>query len=1069
MTSFEAFCARLKVRPLSSQEAQDANYQVMRARAEDYLDRLRSFADTDAVVAVGRRDVVAAAALQATDLSAATDRMDALQSRLSDELESARADHERRLVARSDERLEGMLESADSTALVYELGRAADALVELNRSPGAHVEAAALRALVRTGEDKLAASDFKNGLKSVKPWPGLLKRGRKNHEARTQKGQQTWQPLFVERDRIKKTVDPRIVAEIRDQIGTALTLAVAPLLAASVTPADAQAVQQRLVALGGQIAQANAMAAGGDEDARLLIGQCQTRFDDSVVTRAAVMSTTERATFSRQLDRMQSLLEQGLFGDLMGLADAFIREWDQSIAAAEEQAVRWRDDALPRIEGRQAVCRGWLLDPLAGVQSPSPADLQKRLETLSVVRPGGDESLAVAFQRLRAIEAAMDRIAAIVAARPALDEAIRATELRFPPLEQEFRTAMLAIRVPSGAADQISGDGRSVLYGEMESIKSRWKDAKKRAQAAAQLDGEGIVRAMQALVARAKAVTRDDYIKLAWQDAIEQKRASFNSSRDETLVMLEVLLAYGTDHHDAFRERIEAAHGQCRSAAHVEDVDRLILVVQGISREILVVKGQLMNRQVELLQECETQSDAVAASLQEFDGLVERYDQSFLTANPEYKAYAETLSKSYTEARGLATQHDLELLEQGRDSLMQLKAQIATAHGGLSRGADGSATVAVLENVVRQIAQCRRVLTDSTFKAYQGETCAKLTKELAVIDSNKTGRAFEDSMKDLQSLARRARAGSAAAQTAESAYKAFAVDVTAAKKELKVKQFRDQADYKAQLLKQLDQCQASGKVEGQLSTAQAELAEVRAEVARVVAEPNAMQQGGDLVRAVKEGVARDKLEFETLYRDHFQRQLLPQVKAALQELGDTKQYKELVELGVSTAKTFSKSKDAQLARMQLQVAIDRANDILAYPGGMMLHARGQLPAVNAKWHAAVVELRRSLEQVGTAVAAAEVTAKAETDKATGLVRDLFLERAFDPPVRVMTDAASDASAIRRAREQGLSLVRKYRAYVQTDRRLLELQRNPFVAPFRAITKINQALFSLERNLLISAK
>lgn len=1064
MTSIEAYCARLMVRPPSSEEAQDANYQVMRARAGDFLDRLGSFAGTDAGVTNGRRDFAAAAALQTADLPAATDRMDALQSRLSDELEAARVDHERRLVERNDSRLEGMLESADSTALVYELGRATDALVELNRSPGAHVEAAALRALVRTGEDKLEASDFKNGLRSVKSWSGLLKQGRKNHQARTQQGQQTWQSIFVERDRIKQAVDPRIMAEIRGQIDAALTLAVAPLLAASVTPADAQAVQQRLVALDGQVAQANAMAAGGDEDARQLISECQTRFDGPVV-----MSTAERATFSRQLDRMQSLLEQGLFGDLVGLADAFIREWDQSIAAAEVQAVQWRDDALPRIEARQAVCRGWLGDPLAGAQLPRPADLQKRLEALSAMRPGGDESLDVAFQRLRAIEVAMDRIAAVVAAQPALTEAIRTTELRFPSLEQEFRAAMLAIRVPSGAAEMISGDGRSVLYGEMESIKSRWEDAKKRAQTAAQLDGDSIVSAMQALVARAKAVTRDDYIKLAWQDAIEQKRVSFNGSRDETLVILEQLLAYGTDHHDAFRERIQAADGQCRSAKHVEEVEKLILIVQGIIREIIVVKGQLMNRQIELLQECETQSDAVAASLREFQGLIERYSQSFLTDNPEYKAYAETLSKSYAEARGLARQHDLELLEQGRDSLIQLKAQIATAYGGLSRGADGSATVAVLENVVRQIAQCRKVLAGSTFKSYQGETCAKLTKELDAIDSNKTGRAFEDSMKDLQGLARRARAGSAAAKTAETAYKAFAVDVTAAKKELRVKQFSDHADYKAQLLKQLDQCQASGKVEGQLTTAQAELAEVRAEVARVVVDPGAMQQGGDLARSVKEGIARDKREFETLYRDHFQQQLLPQVKAALQEAGDTTQYKELVALGASTAKTFSKSRDAQLARMQLQVAIDRAKDILAYPGGMMLHARGQLPAVNAKWHAAVVELRRSLEQVGVAVAAAEATAKAETDKATGLVRDLFLERAFDPPVRVMTDAASDAAAIRRAREQGLSLVRQYRTYVQTDRRLLELQRNPFVAPFRAITKINQALFHLERNLLISAK
>jgi len=88
------------------------------------------------------------------------------------------------------------------------------------------------------------------------------------------------------------------------------------------------------------------------------------------------------------------------------------------------------------------------------------------------------------------------------------------------------------------------------------------------------------------------------------------------------------------------------------------------------------------------------------------------------------------------------------------------------------------------------------------------------------------------------------------------------------------------------------------------------------------------------------------------------------------------------------------------------------------------------------------------------------------ESAQGL-KDLLQAGAFQRCVQSMNGPAASPAELRAAREEGLATLRRYRQAVQTQRQMVALSTNPFVR-FQALMELNNALFDLERNLLISA-
>ena len=951
-----------------------------------------------------------------------------------------------------------------------DLVRAREALLALQDLPGAEAHWRELSQTIQSAEGLAEAGKYKEATSALSGVAGKLEAGKKAHVERLSQASKLskeavrLQVVLGQRLDADPALAPAAASELRNQ----LAAVVAPLYVQGATAQTGQQVAEALRVLEGTIDVACQRAAVARQQAESALKMCR----DALGRLPRTVTPADRADLDHRLLRMQGWLEQREHGNVLEALPVFLDDTEAMQGRVAQSQQQWLTDSAG-LDGLASDCRGWVDGggPLMARAEPTPAQVLERIERLRKAEVGVHLGFTQAMQILHGITA--DHLA--------LKGRAEAQQSLLKAIEDGDREVQEAARVAREAQQRLCDEANRWLqrkeqptirnageYGQqIEACLGRWKAAQ-----ASATTPEGLpVAALQnelRQIAQVMDGKRGDsaYMRLSGQEQTEAALGSYRESRGRCIDVLEQVEQWGSPRLVLLRQELERIDRllQPPNLVQAQGVQRLTAELQELTRSARVALDEARDLSANLQRECRELVEGVDKRLGELKQKIDDFKQSFLTNNPQYAEYHKSLAQQFAELRGMQLERDPDVLSDAKRELVALKLRVQQAFAAV-QGSNLPSDAPTLEGVTGKIKVARAALKNELLSTYLGVTLSALKTRLEDIEGAATARPMDESIALLAAWQQSLDEALGRAGHARAYVKAFEGECKLVGERLKQheREFAAQGDYLADLRERLQKCRTAGRPEGRLEDARSTLQALSDEIDRALAEPQAMKDGQSNVLAQAARKELDQAAWQGLY-EAFRSRTLPEAK----KVASAELMKELRELGEAAEQTFKKTGDLELAEQQLRVAMNRAQDVIAYPEGKAQHFRKQLPQAEQSWKAAVQAFGDQLEALKNSVTDTDPGAAQPMAEASQQLKDVFQAGAFAVAVAAMNAPGASAAERRSARESGLATVRSYRGELVGNRRIVALGRNPFVTPFNSLMKLNNALFELERNLLIGA-
>jgi len=787
---------------------------------------------------------------------------------------------------------------------------------------------------------------------------------------------------------------------------------------------------------------------------------------------ALVAPARETAAVRRELSVAETALAERDFARALSVASEVLQTVGIRLQQLKAEKSAW-DKLADKLDPALSTCQQHMASkcPVLLAAPPFPSEITVELQALKTTEIGKDMSYVDAVETLQRlldqIELNEERVAAFGKLKEFRDAADDALDKKGKEVKAAFTELNIAIR-RKFQKDNVSSLGE--FQTRFENFQAEWHRAKQVALIETDLPRDEILTALGKLIEEVKEMTEnpgkyeDELSEIVDQDELRKERPKYEKARQLCRAALDKLELYAAPEYPGLEKRFKELVAECEAVKEPGGFVRPLKALAELKEEVKSIQEGMATTTKDKQVAAKKEFGRLSGLLERYNETVKRYKGSFLTDSPEYEKYAELLAAELADLEGLVDSDDNDLLDSAVKDMEVLKKRLMQAINGLEKG-DSRSSEPSMQQLSKDIATQTALLKNQDLTTYLPDTKTTLQDEIKAIKGALLTTAMDESSKKLVAWLKKTREAIVQAGKARAEYKAFAKDQKKAEEDLtKAKeQFGGKEEYYKSLQKQLAALLDSGKAEGGLSSAVADLQRLQQEIQKALTDPEAMNDGQQAARKVIEEAENDASIWKAKYQD-FKTKVLPKVKEA-GALG--KLYDEVVKLGEMAQQAFEKSKDRLTAEFQLNIARDRAKWVMEFPQGLDLAGRNKLPEVQKKWQDAVKDFKEGLAGVLAKVEELEPTARPELETALNKVGGLFNPLAFDAVIQELIKPGVPFATKKGRREDGLAVVRRYKNYLVKDGRMKLLRENPFVKPFSGLNSIYNALLDVEKNLLIS--
>lgn len=954
-----------------------------------------------------------------------------------------------------------------------ELESAEKAERELAGLPMATAEHRALQDMIEKARDAERRGDYVVGRTHFKKVNETLTLGKRKQSQAIEQAKQQFAGIFRNRAELEQALrasSTMPVAE-RDTLLLRLDQVVQPTLGKTYEKILYEKVLDDLDDLQEEVRLRLTVADDAEKSAREALAVCQQALEET----SGMMTVRDCASLEREQRTLQAWYEQREFQQVVDAQSEFVAEAKRLREEVADAKRAW-EQSQGELQELIKTCADWArgASPALRDFSPTPAELEGQFAALSKQPVGSHVPYTAAVQRFQdlgenvaAIRARLKSYEEFASAR---DEAAQRVQVELNAARQAvgklLERAASTVRRSEGNPLETAGD-----YGvQLEDLTNRWKSLVSTALTVGDLDEAAIVGEAQKLTIKVNGITDPgDFMWLLGQEKHAEARRQFAKLLPPIREDLDLLRPFASPRYAELGKQLALLTDREADSKDQRTVENLALQVQELRNEIQT-EIYLMSRDSNPLRmELQELHVGVGKKLDAFDQMIERYDQSFLTKNSQYKEYAKTLRLEWLGQSHVFEERDRDVLQAGRTELLLLDQRVLAALNGLQRGAT-SQDEPVLENVVKELTRSRRLLQgNEALTLYMAAERGALDQRLKDIDGEKTTRPFDESLKLLAAWNERYLSAARQAAVAAREYGELEQQIKAARELLKKNQkaFEPFQNYVKRLEERIEKIARDGKSAAGVKAAGVDLQTLVVEINSAVERPDAMREGSELAIAADQKRNDEAHEWKGLVKRFTDKTLSDLKRAGVK----SDLYQEVVKLGDIAQDTFKRSQDFEMAKLQIDLAFRRAQDALAYPQGVNSFVRAELPKATRQWAEAVRGLRTALDELADEIRKSDVEGKQSdaigaAERELQKVRDLYLEGAFAKVAEHLSLEGLDESEIRASREEGLRIVRRYQACVLKDSRTQLVYGNPFVKPFRALNTLNHSLLNLEHNLLL---
>jgi hypothetical protein len=787
---------------------------------------------------------------------------------------------------------------------------------------------------------------------------------------------------------------------------------------------------------------------------------------------ALVAPARETAAVRRELSVADTALAERDFARAHSVASEVLKTVGVRLQQLEAEKQDW-DKLAKKLEPALSTCQEHMASkyPVLLAAPPFPSEITVELQSLKTTEVGKDMSYVDAAETLQRlldqIELNEERVAAYGKLKEFRDAADDALDQKGKEVKAAFTELNIAIR-RKFQKDNVSSLGE--YQTRFENLQAEWNRAKQVALLETDLPRDKILTALGKLLDEVKEMTEnpgkyeDELSEIVHQDELRKERPKYEKARQLCRAALDKLEPYAAPEYPALEKRFKELVAQCEAVQEPDGFVRPLKALAELKEEVKAAQEAIATTTKDKQTAAKKEFGRLSGLLARYNETVEQYKGSFLTDSPEYEKYADLLTAELADLEGLVDSDDNDLLDSAVKDMEVLKKRLMQAINGLEKG-DSKSSEPSMQQLSKDIATQTALLKNQDLTTYLPDTKTALQDEIKAIKGGLLTTAMDESSKKLVAWLKKTREAIVQAGKARAEYKAFAKDQKKAVEDLtKAKEkFGGKDEYYNSLQKQLAALLDSGKAEGGLSSAVADLERLQQEIQKALTDPEAMNEGQQAAQKVIDEAENDESIWKAKYQD-FKTKVLPKVKEA-GALG--KLYDEVVKLGEMAQQAFEKSKDRFTAEFQLNIARDRAKWVMEFPQGLDLAGRNKLPEVQKKWQDAVKDFKEGLASLLAKVEELEPTARPELETSLNKIGGLFNPLAFDAVIQEIIKPGVPFATKQGRREEGLAVVRRYKNYLVKDGRMKLLRENPFVKPFAGLNSIYNALLDVEKNLLIS--
>jgi hypothetical protein len=787
---------------------------------------------------------------------------------------------------------------------------------------------------------------------------------------------------------------------------------------------------------------------------------------------APVAPARETAALRRELSVAETALAERDFARAHTVASEVLKTVGIRLPQLEAEKSAW-DKLADKLDPALSTCREHIAGkcPVLLAAPPFPSEITGELKALKATEVGKDmsyvDAVATLQRLLDQLELNQERVADYGKLTEFRDAAEDALDKKGKEVKAAFTELNIAIRRKL-QKDNVSSLGE--FQTRFENLQAEWNRAKQVALIETHLPRDKILTALVKLIDEVKKMTEqpgkyeDELFEIVRQDELRKERPKYEKARQLCREALDKLEPYAAPEYPALEKRFKELVAQCEAVKEPDGFVRPLKALAELKEEAKAVQEAIATTTRDKQVAAKKEFGRLSGLLARYNETVEQYKGSFLTDSPEYEKYADLLTAELADLEGLVDSDDNDLLDSAVKDMEVLKKRLMQAINGLEKG-DSRSSEPSMQQLSKDIATQTTLLKNQDLTTYLPDTKTALQDEIKAIKGGLLTTAMDESSKKLVAWLKKTREAIAQAGKAKEEYKAFTKDQKKVVEDLtKAKdKFGGKEEYYDSLQKQLAALLDSGKAEGGLSSAVADLERLQQEIQKALTDPEAMNEGQQAAQKVIDEAENDQAIWKAKYQD-FKAKVLPKVKEA-GALG--KLYDEVVKLGEMAQQAFEKSKDRLTAEFQLNIARDRAKWAMEFPQGLDLAGRNKLPEVQKKWQDAVKDFKEGLAGLLAKVEELEPTARPELQTSLAKIDGLFNPLAFDAVIQEMIKPGVPFATKKSRREDGLAVVRRYKNYLVKDGRMKLLRENPFVKPFTGLNSIYNALLDVEKNLLIS--
>jgi hypothetical protein len=466
--------------------------------------------------------------------------------------------------------------------------------------------------------------------------------------------------------------------------------------------------------------------------------------------------------------------------------------------------------------------------------------------------------------------------------------------------------------------------------------------------------------------------------------------------------------------------------------------------------------------------------DEVGALLDELDKIVAGLKNE--KQQKGYQTLAQTLRTGLEQQRAMADLTQRSLLQAAVPEIIKLRFDV---HQGIDAARNGKAvpgdSTLTMEEIRQRISDLKKKLGETEIKTFLAAAVFQTTTALDALDKALGDEPLYDSAVKAVELTRKTDQILADAAKARKVYDAFKADLEKIGAKLKQDIFTQAPKYTAYLKGELDAIRAEARGEGGFPTAKQDALRILAEIDGYLADQDRDARGVPKALAQREGDAvKDAEATKDLAAGWTGKYKVLAANIDRLEGVPSREKKALASSLEDANKNFEKTGDYEAATARWKAIEQRMRLLQENPGGLKLSARNSLPKVRDNWHAATMKFQEALSQLGAAINDRVTAGDIKADEAKPVtatlaqLRTMLNASGFDQPIDTMASQSESDEARSAAREVALRDVRRFRAYLTGDYRMLELARNPFHDRLRAVLAgLASTLADLENNMMAS--